>query len=419
MLKICVRQLIIASSLLIMLNCSKDPGVTKSPPNTVVTQETPKTDVEPSPQIPDASLHTEAPTSPEPSVDKTSTPTWQTIQAAGPGPIRSIVRRGDGKLLGPVASAQSIQLWRSSDEGAKWTFRGSITFDPTVEFGDPMMLALPNGKTIFCAYREHKNGLWQIKVSRSDDGGDSWVLDSRVVGPVEPFVGAPFLLLASNGDLQIYYDSELLAKEQGAPGHQWIAMQGRHGTSGAWDAYGVVVASRIPAQGALSREGMATVVSLGEDRLLLVTEGVQPFAEGQGFANEIHAVESMDGGRTWDQSLRRTVYRARLDTKTGRRYNAYVPFALQIGDGPVVVAFCTDENNSGAPDSPSADVRTRHCNVKYVQTTTDFETWSEPSPIWTGSDRNYTPGLFERSANDVIVTIDQLGSGMRIMNRSN
>ncbi len=414
MFNFCVRRLVIASSLFLLFNCSKDHDAPQLSP--VI--ET-KIEAEPTFEKPESPIDTDTPAGPVPFVESAPVPTWQTIQAAGPGPIRSIVRRGDGMLMGPVASAQSIQLWRSSDEGAHWKFRGSIAFDATVEFGDPMMLALPNGKTIFCAYREHKNGLWQIKISRSDDGGESWILDSRVVGPVEPFVGAPFLLLADNGDLQIYYDSELLAKEQGAPGHQWIAMQGRRGTTGAWDAYGVVVASRVGDQGALSREGMATVVALGGDRLLLVTEGVQPFAEGQGFANEIHAIESMDGGRTWDQSLRRTVYRARLDTKSGRRYNAYVPFALQVGDGPVVVAFCTDENNTGVPDSPSADVRTRHCNVKYVQTTVDFETWSESSPIWTGSDRNYTPGLFERSTNDVIVTIDQLGSGMRIMNRSN
>ncbi|WP_233596777.1 MULTISPECIES: hypothetical protein [Corallococcus] len=43
-------------------------------------------------------------------------------------------------------------------------------------------------------------------------------------------------------------------------------------------------------------------------------------------------------------------------------------------------------------------------------TTTHFETWSAPSSIWTGTSRNYTPGLFERAPNDVIAIIDGLGT---------
>lgn len=352
-----------------------------------------------------------------PSHESGSPGNWATIQAGKPAPIRSITRRGDGLLLGPVSTGRRIEVWASRDGGVNWSPHGSIAESQTVEYGDPMMLSIPGTSTVFCAFREHANGKWQVTVSRSDNGGDSWVYDSTVVGPVEPFVGAPFLHLANNGDLQVYYDSELLASDRGFRGQQWIAMQGRHGTRGAWNAYGLVAAARMPEAGAMSREGMATVVALGGDRILLVTEGVEPFATGNAHANEVHAVESWDGGRNWDLSTRRTVYRARVDGASGRRYNAYVPYARRVGGGPVGVAFCTDEDFAGRPDAANASVTDRHCHVKYVQTTTNFESWSAPSPIWTNSDRNYTPGLFERAPNDLIVTVDQFGAGMRILHR--
>lgn len=347
----------------------------------------------------------------------TSEKTWQTIQAAGPGPIRSIIRRTDGLLLGPVSTGHGIVIMSSRDEGVSWSRHGSVVKNDRVDFGDPTLLAIPGTSTIFCAFREHLDGRWLVTVTRSDNNGDDWVYDSTVVGPVVPFVGAPFLHLASNGDLQVYYDSELLAEEKGAHRHQWIAMQGRRGISGPWDAYGVVTASKIEQEGALSREGMATVVSLGGSRLMLVTEGVEPFPTGNASANVIHAIESFDDGRTWDHSTRRTVYSARVDPVTGKRFNAYVPYAKRVGKGPVGVAFCTDEDFVGPPDPASASVGDRRCHVKYVQTTKDFESWSAASPVWTGASRNYTPGLFERVPNDLIVTIDQLGGGIRIMSR--
>lgn len=253
---------------------------------------------------------------------------WSTIHDASPAPIRSIVRRADGKLLGPVSTGSTIEVWASADEGVTWSSHGSVASNAGVVFGDPTMLRIRGTSTIFCAFREHANGQWRVTVTRSDNDGDSWVFDSTVAGPVAPFVGAPFLFQRENGDLQIYYDSELLASESGSPGQQFIAMQGRRGTSGAWDAYGIVTASRALEPKSISRDGMPTVVQLGGDRLLLVTEGVEPFPTGGTVANELHAIESWDGGRTWDASLRRTIYRARVDGVSGRRYNAYAPFAI-------------------------------------------------------------------------------------------
>ncbi|PTL84880.1 phage capsid protein [Vitiosangium sp. GDMCC 1.1324] len=335
---------------------------------------------------------------------------WRVLMASGGAPIRTITRRSDGLLLGGASTGHGITVWASRDNGASWYVHGSVANNPNVEFGDVTMLAIPGSHTVFCAFREFSSGQWRITVTRSDNDGDGWVYDSTVVGPTPRFVGAPFLFQRANGDLQVYYDSELLAAQLGYPGHQWIAMQGRRGTTGAWDAYGVVAVSWDKRAGALNREGMATVVQLGGDRLMAVVEGVEPFATGGAHANVINAVQSWDGGRTWDESLRRTVYASRVDPGSGRRYNAYVPFAIRVGNGPVGVAFCTDEDKAGAPDSSSAPVDQRNCHVGYVSTTTNFETWSGTSPVWTATSRNYTPGLFERAPNDVIAVIDALGT---------
>ncbi|WP_253996837.1 sialidase family protein [Myxococcus qinghaiensis] len=334
--------------------------------------------------------------------------------ASGGAPIRSITRRSDGVLIGGASAGTRIDVWTSTNGGASWSPHGSVANNPAVQFGDVTMRAIPGTRIIFCAFREYAGGQYRITITRSDNDGDNWVYDSTVIGPVSRFVGAPFLFQRANGDLQVYYDSEPLAAQRGYPGHQWIAMQGRAGISGSWTAYGVVAVAWDKRPGALNREGMPTVVQLGGDRLMVVVEGVEAFATGGARANVINAVQSWDGGRTWDESLRRTVYQSRIDPGSGRRYNAYVPYAIRVGNGPVGVAFCTDEDKAGPPDLSSAPVDQRNCHVGYVSTTVNFESWSAPSPVWTATSRNYTPGLYERALNDVIVVIDALG-GNRVL----
>lgn len=341
---------------------------------------------------------------------------WTVLMANGGAPIRTITRRYDGILIGGASTGNGIDVWTSNTGGASWSLHGTVANDPSVEYGDVTMSAISGTHTIFCAFREFSGGQYRVTVCRSDNDGDDWVYDSTVVGPVTPFVGAPFIFQRENGDLQIYYDSELLAQQQGYSGHQWIAMQGRSGTGGSWDVYGVVAVSWDKTPGALNREGMATVVQLGGDRLLVVCEGVEPFPTGGSSANVIHSVESWDGGVTWDDSMRRTVYQSWVDSGSGRRYNAYVPYAIRVGGGPVGAAFCTDEDKAGPPDYSSDPVDQRQCHVKYISTTTDFETWSGTSTVWTQTTNNYTPGLFERSLDDLISAIDTF-DGSRVVER--
>ena len=179
---------------------------------------------------------------------------------------------------------------------------------------------------------------------RSNDNGFNWVYDSTVIGGQSLFVGVPWLFIANNGDLQCYYDSEPLVSYNCAYGSQWIAMQGKNGINGEWIKYGVVTASRNSDISKLCRDGMATVINLGNNRIMLVTEGVEDYPSGGKYANVVRAIQSFDGGKTWDLGGRRIVYQSHLDGNTWRRYNAYCPMGIRIVGGPVGVVFCTDED---------------------------------------------------------------------------
>ena len=188
----------------------------------------------------------------------------QTIKKVyyGPAAIRSMTMLRDGAILSGRVAGHEIQVFVTTNKGINWSLRGSVANNNNIDFGDVMFLAIPNTNTVFCAFREHnrQNLLWSVTVCRSDDNGFNWVFDSTVIGGQSLFVGAPWLFLANNGDLQCYYDSEPLANNNGAYGSQWIAMQGKRGTTGPFNKYGLVVASRDPNIYKLCRDGMPTVI---------------------------------------------------------------------------------------------------------------------------------------------------------------
>lgn len=334
----------------------------------------------------------------------------------GSASIRSITRCSDGSLIGPRTSGHEIEVWTSIDNGASWIRKGSVASNSNINYADPTMLAIPGTNIVFCAFTEvTADNKHSIVVCRSDNNGASWVYDSTVVGGKSKFVGAPFLFEANNGDLQCYYDSEQLATDNGHDGFQYIAMQGRKGISGDWNNYGTVIASREANTNTISRDGMATIVDLGNNRLMCVTEGIESTPTGGANANVIRAIQSFDGGRTWDYNNRKIIYKSKVDSGSGRRYNSYCPYAIRIGNGPVGVVFCTDEDFAGAPDYSNQAVETRRAHVKYIQTTDTFEHWGAVTTIWSGGTNAYTPGLFERSSNNALVTIDNFSGVQTVL----
>ena len=199
---------------------------------------------------------------------------------SGSGPIRSMTMMSNGKIIGGRISGHEIEVYVSSDQGLNWSRIGSVAKNNNVDYGDVMFLSIPKTSVVYCAFREKNIYGYSIIVCRSDNGGKDWVYDSTVIAGSGPFVGAPWLFIANNGDMQCYYDSELLASKNGASGSQWIAMQGRKGLKGEWNHYGIIVASRDINKFKLCRDGMPTVIDLKNNRIMVVTEGVEDKMNG-------------------------------------------------------------------------------------------------------------------------------------------
>ena len=154
---------------------------------------------------------------------------------------------------------------------------------------------------------------------------------------------------------------------------------------------------------------MASVINLGNNRIIVVTEGVEDSPLGGVYANVLRGIQSFDGGNTWDYNGRKIVYQFFKDSGSGRRYNAYTPIGIIIGNGPVGVVFCTDEDFGGKPDRSDEDVTKRRTLIKFIRTLNNFETWGHKKSFWTNGNQAYASGMLEFKFNNVIVTIDHFG----------
>jgi hypothetical protein len=345
-------------------------------------------------------------------------------------PIRNMVRSPDGALLGTRPAGKSVELWKSGDEGKNWSRMGSIAANSTVEFGDSTLYVLNSGE-ILSAYRERSSSLgWSVQLSRSIDNGAHWAAAGTIHDWNSEFVGAPQFVQLSDGSLQVYYDSEVLAPG----GNQYIGV--KTGTFdvglGVWNWSQERHVNTKPANGSAVRDGLASVVNLGPDldsvgdRLMVVTEGVGTRA-GQGY-NLIRAFEVENGGETqsdWDNPLdSRVIYQSVFTDPNNHRYNAYAPQAIRVGNGPVVVAFSTDEfryDLALPADLSNTAPNLRHSEIKFIQTTDTFENWSTPTTLWglnhpsfagsanSGDIFNYQIGMIELAPNDVLATLDVFG----------
>lgn len=334
----------------------------------------------------------------------------------GSGPIRSITKLRNGIILGGRCSDHEIEIWVSPNQGLTWLRIGSVANKKDVEFGDLMFLTIPNTSVVYCAFRERNlAGQYSVVVYRSDNDGKDWVYDSTVISGQSQFVGAPWLFLAQNGDLQCYYDSEPLSTRYGVKGGQWIAMQGRKGRSGDWNHYGVIAASRDKNIYKFIRDGMPSVIDLGYNRIMVVTEGIEESQSGGVYANVVRAIQSFDGGKTWDYNGRRIVYQSIIDQVSKRRYNAYCPMGIRIGNGPVGVVFCTDEDFGGIPDKSDEDVTKRRAHIKFIQTLDNFETWGNKKTFWGKGSQAYAPGMLEYKTNQVLISIDHFYGNQRFI----
>lgn len=360
---------------------------------------------------------------------------WEVVESTSgaakrSAPIRSIVRTNTGRLLGTRPTGPSIELWRSDNNGVDWSRMSTVAQSSSVVYGDSTLHVLPSGE-ILAGFRENHPTLgWSVRISRSLDGGQSWAFGGTIHDwtlSQSEFVGAPFFHRLSNGALQAYYDSEFAAPNS----NQYIALKTGtfDGGLGQWQWSNERIVNRAPAGASFVRDGMPTVVNLGPDldevgdRLMVVTEGVS--VTGGVAHNVVRAFQVQNGGASqddWNSLLdSRVIYQSPALDPQGRRYNAYAPYAIRVADGPVLVAFSTDEALDAigqTADVASWPVDQRHSEIKVIHTTNVFENWSAPLTVWgldhpdfvggydAGDIHNYQFGMYELSPNDVVATLD-------------
>ena len=246
----------------------------------------------------------------------------------------------DGSIIGAYTAFDGgdniITLARSTNAGATWTQIGVADRGPTAttDKDNPFPIQLPSGR-ILVAFRNHdrNNGQYtyfRITICASDDNGASWSYLSTAAQDPGPVNGnwEPFMRIASDGSLQIYYSRENSGADQDS--------LMRTSTDGGATWSSATVISGIELSNA--RDGMLGVASINGANLIAVFE-----TETGGGAFHVGSVTSSDDGKTWGN--RRVVY-----SPSGSGTNAQAPQVINVG-GTLVVSFMTDEDQPGTPSA--------------------------------------------------------------------
>lgn len=311
---------------------------------------------------------------------------------------KGMVALSSRSLLGvkhEVADGKArIVCMRSDDQGKTWLRLGVIAEDddPKADIGDGNLLARRDG-TFVCAYRQnhHQVPEYAVRISESKDKGKTWTLhstvfESRPIGP-GPSRGlwAPFVFERAAGELQCYYDDEMTPYQKGFPGHQWLQMRRFDKQRKSWGE--PITVSRAYNPKHLSRDGMATVVSLGKDRLICAFESVQTEPPHAGV---IRYVTSDDGGETWSWiKCEREV----LFQPAKKNFMALAPCLVRMSDKDLACIFVTDEDRE-TPDKAGTPPHLLHMDAKVVVSQDGGRSWGKQAiPVYNASHRTYLPWL--------------------------
>lgn len=297
--------------------------------------------------------------------------------------MRGAIRLRSGHLLGARTEhdkdgAQVRVSW-SQDQGKTWRELGVLTQDPdsATDLGDGAFLdSKRHGLLYVCRHNHHAAKSYAIRVHQSRDGGKSWKPHSTAFA-ADHGLWAPVLVETPKGELLCVYDDEDTPARQGFPGHQWLS--GRFWDGKVWGS--PVTLSRATDPKHLSRDGMGTVVAVGE-HLLCALESVDTAPPHPGC---LRLVESHDGGHTWEP--RRPLYQP-----AKRPHMALAPCLARLGNGTLVCVFGTDEDRE-LPDKPGTPPPQLHQDLKAVVSRDQGKSWSAPRELYTGTHRNYLAGL--------------------------
>lgn len=312
----------------------------------------------------------------------------------GSGTYPRANRLSDGSLLGVYTAFSGgnnvITITKSTDDGASWQRLGIVTQGPSNanDIDNPYVLQLPTGR-ILCAFRNHSkdpsNGAYtyfRITVTYSDDKGKTWAYLSTASQDPGPINGnwEPFLRLAQDGSLQIYYSRENSAADQDTIE--------RFSTDGGKTWSTPVTISGF---GITSRDGMTGVTTVSGSNLVAVFE-----SETNGIFS-IQSITSADDGKTWS-SIRHEVYGA-----VGTGNSAGAPQIINLG-GTLVVSFMTNEDaNMGTNGA-----YTSHTACKVVVSSDRGNTWGNKLTI--SPEQSSWPGLVVVDQKSFLALADHGGA---------
>ncbi|KAL9107678.1 MAG: hypothetical protein Q9227_007485 [Pyrenula ochraceoflavens] len=257
----------------------------------------------------------------------------------GSGTYPRANKLNDGSLIGTFTSFESgqtvITIVRSTNSGGSWTKIGEASRADTAthDTDNPYILQLPSGR-VLVAFRNHDRTaagvytFFRITICASSDNGATWSFLSTPASDPGPVNGnwEPFLRIATDGSLQLYYSRE----NSGADQDNLMRTSTDGGAS--WTS-----ATTVSGSGTNNaRDGMVGVASTnGGASLLAVFE-----TETNGGQFTIGAVSSNDDGRSWGN--RRTIF-----TPSAGNANANAPQVVNVG-GTMVVSVQTDEDSPGS-----------------------------------------------------------------------
>lgn len=254
------------------------------------------------------------------------------------------------------------------------------------DIDNPYVLQLPSGR-VLCAFRNHSKNpstgaytYFRITITYSDDKGRTWKYLSTAAQDASNGNWEPFLRLARDGTLQIYYSRENSASDQDS--------LERFSTDGGqtWSS-----AQTISGAGITSRDGMTGVTTVSGSNLILVFE-----TETTGVFS-VQSITSSDDGKTWS-SARGKVYSAPGTNSAG------APQVINVG-GTLVASFMTNEDaNLGLSGGPY----TSHTEAKLVMSKDGGKTWS--NKLTTFPEQSAWPGLVALDDKSFLALADHGGA---------
>ena len=293
-----------------------------------------------------------------------------------------------------TSSTTTLTVSRSTDRGQTWAQIGTIAQAPTgtQDLANPFPVQLPSGRLV-AAFRNHdlQDGVYthfRITLCYSDDSGRTWKYLSTAAEEPGPVHGLwePFLRVADDGSLQIYYSQENASDDQDS------LMRTSPDGGTTWSD-----PKTISGGDRTARDGMLGVAGTDDSGGLIAV--FESSSQNGRFA--IEAVFSPDDGRTWGG--RRRVY-----TASGEANNAGAPQVISV-NGSLVCSFMTDEDTQRHEWIQGA-------GAKLVVSEDGGRSWSDKLD-WSPPQSNW-PGLLTLDKGEFLAMADHGGVNVVLMSLS-